>query len=91
VHRAESPAKSRLRPVGAELLLRTEKVASMEPSLGRKKICTARLAATSLSMDGSLGLSAGVPAAVEVKMPSASFTSTVLVTSFPELGRRGVL
>ena len=69
----------------------TEKVASMKPYRGRKKICTARLAATSLRMEGSLGLSAGVPAAVEVKMPFASFTSRVLATSFPELGRSGVL
>ena len=38
VHSAESPAKSRLRPVGVERLLLTEKVASMYPSSGRKKI-----------------------------------------------------
>ena len=91
MHSAESPAKSRLRPVGVERLLLTEKVASMYPSSGRKKIWTARLAATSLNVVGSLGLSAGVPAAVEVKIPAASFTSRVVATSFPELGRSGVL
>ena len=73
----------------------TEKVASMKPCCGRKKNCTARLAATSLTAVGSLGLSAGVPAAVDVKTPGVesvrSDTSSVLVTSFPELGRSGVL
>ena len=65
----------------------------MKPCCGRKKNCTARLAATSLTAVGSLGLSAGVPAAVDVKTPGVvsvrSLTSTVLVTSFPELGRSG--
>ena len=91
MHSAESPAKSRFRPVGVVMRLLTEKVASMYPSSGRKKICTARLAATSLSEDGSLGLSAGVPDAEDVKIPAPALTSTVLATLFPELGRSGVL
>ena len=93
MHNAESPANKRLRPVAsAELnVVCTLKVALTYPSSGRKKICTPRLACTSVRLVGSDGLSSAVPEAVEVKMPFSSLTSTDEVMSLPEVGRSGVL
>ena len=94
VHSAESPANSRLRPVGVRPLLLskpTTNVAFTYPKEGRKKICTPRLAATSLRLVGSLGLSAGLPDAVDVNVPVARSTCSVEPTTLPELGRSGVL
>jgi hypothetical protein len=94
-HSAESPAKSRLRPV--QLLpmspsptYHTRNVASMCPSSGRKKNCTPRDACSFVRAVGSVGLSDGDPAAVDVNVCVASLTCTVELIRSPELGRRGV-
>jgi hypothetical protein len=49
------------------------------------------LACSSVRVLGSVGLSLGVPAAVEVKSLSASLTKTVeTIEVFPEAARSGV-
>ena len=67
------------------------KVAFTYPRAGRKKSCTARLACTSDTFLGSLGLSAGEPRAVEVKVPLSLSIRSVELTALPELGRSGDL
>ena len=81
----------RLRPVQLPL---TEKVASIYPSRGQKKNCTPRLACSSVSACGSVGLpntSGCAPACVPVKVREAVLTSKLELTVFPELGLSGVL
>ena len=69
----------------------TVKVASTEPSCGRKKKVMPRLACSAVRACGSVGLSDDVPRAVDVKMCSAAFTCTVELTASPEVARSGVL
>ena len=89
--RAESPANSRLRPAGFGSLpvYATAKVMSTYPWRGWKKSCTARLACTSVRSRGSLGLSAGEPVAVDVKVPVARLIASVVEMSLPDDGRSG--
>ena len=91
VQSAESPAKSRLRPVHAMLNELTAKVASMTASLDLKKSWTPRLACCSVSIIGSVGLSAESPRSVELNVRVLSLTCTVEANTTSFAGRRGVL
>ena len=63
----------------------------MYPLVGLKKNWTALLACRSVRLRGSLGLSAGLPGAVEVKVPAASLMAIVEEMALPDAGRSGVM
>ena len=63
----------------------------MKPWRGRKKNCTPLLACSSVSVCGSVGLSAGEPTAVPVKVRVATSAWTWEATTAPELARSGIL
>jgi len=95
VHRAESPAKSRLRPPqppDPEYV--TVKVASTWPRSGRKKNCTPLLACSLVRLRGSMGLSpvsGDGPTAVPVNVLVPAFAKTVEAIASPVFDLRGVL
>ena len=82
-----------LRPAGeaSEPLYVIVNVASTCPFKGGKNTCTDRLACTSVKASGSLGLSATVPKAVDANVPAAWSIRRVLLTTFPDAGRSGLL
>ena len=67
----------------------TEKVKSMYPFSGRKKICKPLLAWKSVKVVALVGLSKIPPVAVEVNVPAFSSTATVEVTALPDAARSG--
>ena len=62
---------------------------STYPYPGRKKSCTALLAWSFVSADGSVGMSESTPAAVDEKRPLSRSTSTLDVISSPEAALSG--
>lgn len=90
LHSAASPAKSRLRPAGAESepLYVTSNVMFTYPLDGRKNNCTARLACASVRFLGSLGFSASFAPEVKV-LACRSILNVVARSVFPDDERSG--